>query len=127
MKHMRAILWRWSPAVLVMAIIFIASSMPSQDLPAFGAWDFLLKKWGHLVGYALLGASYLNGLAAEGRITRRKLLWAIVLASVYAVSDEFHQSFTPGRNPSAADVAIDTVGAAMGSLLWPRIKALRIR
>jgi VanZ family protein len=45
---------------------------------------------------------------------------AVLLSSAYGVSDEWHQSFVPGRNPSAADVAKDFAGSALGALLYRR-------
>jgi hypothetical protein len=81
---------------------------------------------GHLVGYALLGVSYLHGFASHKGVNRGTLLAAIVLAGLYAVTDEFHQSFTPGRTPSAVDVSIDTVGAALGAVIWAWARSLPV-
>ena len=124
---MKRWLLRWGPAVLVMAVIFIASSTPGRDLPSFGAWDFFTKKGGHMLGYAMLAAAYVHGLSGSYRLSWRTLFIALGLAFLYAVSDEFHQNFTAGRTPSFVDVCIDTCGAAIGAIiarylngLWPR-------
>lgn len=110
---------RWGPALVMMLLIFLASSIPSQELPDFEVWDTLVKKGGHMLGYALLAAAYLRGLApAGGRPARREILTAVLLASLYAVSDEFHQSFVPGRESTPADVGIDVLGAMTG--VWVR-------
>ena len=53
---------RWLPAVLVMAVIFVFSSIPSDELPNFGLWDLLVKKGGHVLGYGLLALAYLFAL-----------------------------------------------------------------
>jgi VanZ family protein len=108
----------------MMIAIFVASATPGTDLPDFGTWDFDVKKGGHMLGYALLAMSYLHALANSHRITRRLLVLAIVLAGLYAVTDEIHQLFTPGRTSSPIDVAIDTVGAAIGALLWAWIRSV---
>jgi VanZ family protein len=120
------IIWlrRWGPSLLMMALIFTASGTAGSDLPKFGIWDFFVKKGGHLIGYALLGASYAHGLVSHKGMKRSVLLAAIVLAGLYAVTDEFHQSFTPGRTPSAVDVGIDTIGAALGVGIWTWIRSL---
>ena len=104
---------RWGPAVLVMAIIFFASAIPGSDLPKFGNWDFLAKKAAHILGYALLASAYLYAIGGE-RISRTQLFFALVLAIVYACSDEWHQRFTPGRTSSITDVFIDTIGSVIG-------------
>ena len=111
---------RWGPALVLMAVIFAASATPGEDLPNAGAWDTLLKKGGHLLGYALLGVAYLRGLAGRRRPTVRVVGAAILLAALYAGSDELHQRSTPGRSPSLTDVGIDTLGAVMGAGLRGR-------
>jgi VanZ family protein len=110
----RAIL-RWAPAVVMMALIFIASSTPSKDIPHYGIWDTLVKKGGHFTVYALLAAAYLRGLK---RVQPRTIALALLMAVSYAVTDEFHQSFTSGRHPSPLDVGIDTLGALAGLVVY---------
>ena len=115
---MKAWIWQWGPAVLVMAVIFIASAIPGSGLPAFGAWDLIVKKGGHMFGYALLASAYLHALNKGKDVTRRQFMGALCLAFLYAITDEFHQWFTPGRTPSVYDVLIDTFGAVFGLGTW---------
>jgi VanZ family protein len=116
---------RWGPTVTMMTLIFIASATPGDELPTFGWFDYFVKKGGHMTGYALLAASLLYAISNSNRITRRFVVSAIFLASLYAMTDEFHQIFTPSRTPSLHDVGIDTVGAAIGALLWMWFRAVR--
>ena len=113
---------RWGPAIVMMILIFGASSTPGKDIPGFGMWDLLVKKGGHLTGYALLGMSYLQGICGGKRVTWRLMLLSLVLACLYATTDEFHQAYTPDRSPSPADIGIDTIGSAMGIWIMARIK-----
>jgi VanZ family protein len=108
----------------MMALIFTASGTPGNELPKFGVWDVFVKKGGHVIGYALLAVSYLRGLTGGRSVNRRTLVLAIALSALYAASDEFHQSFTPGRTPSVIDVGIDTIGAALGVGTWAWVKSL---
>jgi VanZ family protein len=110
---MKSWIYRWGPAVLIMGFIFFASATPASDLPKFGNWDFLLKKGGHMFGYALLAWAYLHALGGKGML-RTQLFLSLVLATLYACSDEWHQGFTPGRTSSITDVFIDTAGAIVG-------------
>ena len=48
------------------------------------------------------------------------MAFAILLALLYATSDEIHQIFTPGRTPAVTDVLLDTVGASVGAAAWTR-------
>jgi VanZ family protein len=122
---MTRLIWRWGPALLMMTMIYLASGTPGYDLPKFNVWDVVIKKGGHMLGYGLLAASYLHGLAFSTRIRRGTVLLAIILAGLYAVTDEFHQSFTPERTPSPVDVGIDTLGAALGASIWAWIRWYR--
>lgn len=104
---------KWIPALIMMGVIFLVSAQPGSELPSFDWADRIVKKSGHVVGYALLVGSYWYGLGMER--DRRWLAWILVV--LYAVTDEFHQSFVPGRNASVWDVVIfDNLGALIG--LW---------
>ncbi len=108
-------LWlRWGPAALLMVTIFVFSSLPSDEVPSFGAADLLAKKGGHFIGYAALAVSYWWGL----QLNRRAMKHAWLLSVLYAITDEFHQAFVPGRGPLPLDVVIDSVGAFFGLLLF---------
>ena len=111
---MKERLFRWGPAILIMGLIFIASSTSGSDIPDFGVLDFCAKKGGHFLGYALLGATYLHALIWNRNQTRSRLLTAGVLVILYAISDEWHQGFTPERHPSFLDLCIDTAGGFLG-------------
>ncbi len=121
---LKSLACRWGPALTMMLLIFLASGTPGNDIPKFGVLDFALKKGGHMTGYALLGIAYLRGLTygADTSLRRRHLVLAVLLALFYAISDETHQRFTPQRSPSILDVGIDTVGAALGVILWTALR-----
>ena len=106
---------RWGFAVLMMIVIFILSARPSYELPNFGTWDYFVKKGGHALGYCLLALAYWRGFDLE----RGKKMLAWELAICYAITDEIHQIFVPGRHPSPFDVMIfDNLGAMLGLMLW---------
>ncbi len=109
MKIDKSIL-RWLPAITGMAVIFGFSSIPSQEMPSFGFWDTLVKKGAHMVGYGMLALSFWYAL----RFDKRRWWLALLLAVLYAITDEFHQSFVPGRHPSWVDaLVIDGSGAVL--------------
>lgn len=109
---------RWGPALALMAIIFLFSSVPSRNMPSFGSFDLVLKKGGHMLGYALLAQAYLRGI---GRKNPRAAWLALGMVIIYAASDELHQSFVTGRGAGIIDVGIDGVGGLL-SLLPSMIK-----
>ena len=101
---------RWLPALVVMATIFGFSSIPSTIMPNFGSSDLFVKKGGHMLGYGLLALAYWYGL----RFEKRSWWLALLLAVLYALSDEYHQSFVAGRHPSWVDaLLIDPSGASI--------------
>ncbi len=106
---------RWLPALTMMLAIWMFSSLPSRALPDFNWADLLVKKGGHMTGYALLAWSYCHALQDRPRGKRRCWL-ALGLVFLYALSDEWHQGFVPGRHASGWDVLIDTTGG--GLFLW---------
>jgi hypothetical protein len=125
MSKTTSFLRRWGPALLMMVIIFSFSSIPAFELPDFGLIDFLVKKGGHALGYGLLALTFLRGLKGENpNIHSRWFYIAWVMAVLYSATDEFHQSFIPGRHPAVTDVLIDATGAAIMLLLinWYRKK-----
>lgn len=95
-----------------MAAIFTLSSLPASNLPFFGELDLLFKKGGHAIGYALLGLAYYYALPPRLAVGYRWVV-ALLMAILFALSDEYHQSFVQGRTSSLRDVAIDTIGAAV--------------
>ncbi len=111
---------KWFPALLMMVAIFFFSAQPITNLPNFSWADMLIKKSGHMIGYALLSASYWYGL--EQRKDRVWLAWG--LAILYALTDEYHQRFVFGRHSTIWDVVIyDNLGALIG--LWLAYRALQ--
>jgi VanZ family protein len=113
MKKFPSIVPRWFPALSSMLAIFIFSSQPGDNLPDFLDWDYVIKKMGHVIGYGLLALSYFHYLKYD----KEKYRFAWFLALIFSATDEFHQSFVPGRHSSVFDVLIfDDLGAIIA--LW---------
>ena len=79
----------------------------------------LIRKMAHFSVFALLGFSTMLHIAQIGKKVTVGLpwLWAWGISTLYAASDEFHQSFVANRGPSVVDVMIDSTGAICGVLL----------
>lgn len=107
-----------------MALVFWLSSR--QRLPHAPGFDFSLQAIaGHLVSYAGLGWLLADAARANGSTPRQAIAIALVSAVLYGVSDEFHQSFVPGRHSDPLDVLTDGIGAALSLLLWWRLDLRR--
>jgi VanZ family protein len=107
-------LWRSLWPVLLAATIFFASSRSQIAAPPGIPF---LDKIVHFGVYGLL-ATLAVRVFFHARRPGRNMLIAIALASLYGVSDEFHQSFTPGRSVELADWVADTTGAALAVSLY---------
>lgn len=100
----------------MMGLIFILSSLPASRLPDFGTVDFFIKKGGHATGYALLALAYYFALPPR-LSSGYRIVTALMMALLFALSDEYHQSFVEGRTSSLRDVLIDCGGAAIALTL----------
>ena len=93
---------------------------------------FLVRKSAHIIAYFIFGGLAYNVIRHYKLPVRRALLASGAIVLVYALSDEFHQLFVPGRSGELRDVVIDTAAGVMGVCLaylihrkYVRIKAKR--
>jgi VanZ family protein len=108
----------WLPALAWMALIFWFSSRHGGGhLPG---WEIAARKLGHAIGYLVLALLLVLALRRSG--VARALPVAAALALAYAVSDEWHQSFVPGRTAAPRDVAIDGAGIAVATAAVARTR-----
>jgi VanZ family protein len=96
----------------LMGVIFYFSAQPAAAHHAW--WVIVIRKLGHVTGYALL--TLLWAWALQG-VVRRPVLVAVCIAFAYACTDEFHQTFVRGREGTPRDVGIDAIGMAIAWLL----------
>ena len=86
--------------------------------------SFIIRKLAHLTEYLILGLLVYNLIKQYNK----KWYISLIICILYAISDEIHQGFTPGRNPQIFDVFIDNIGSIMGiSLLRFIIKSKKIK
>ena len=101
----------WLPVVLWMALIFKFSSGTIPVASTVFWQDFAFKKTGHALLFGALAILIYRGLIGEGINKKKALIWAIIFSTFYGATDEFHQSFTQGREARVRDVIIDGLGA----------------
>jgi VanZ family protein len=102
----------WLPPLVYMAVIFHLSS-ESHPLPELTAlvWDKLL----HTIEYGGLGLLVCRALLGEGITRAKAALLALIVASLYGASDEWHQAFVPFRSSDVLDWVADTIGSMLGA------------
>lgn len=110
--NLQATLIRWLPPVIWAGVIFAFSSLPQVKVSEFILWDFIVKKAAHLSEYAILYALIF-------RASKGKWAPAYFLLTLYALSDELHQKFVPGRTSTPLDIGFDLIGASIASyIIW---------
>jgi VanZ family protein len=138
----------WLPVILWMALIFTLSTglgsmqrtsriigpllrlvWPDISEKTIHDVQVVVRKGGHVSGYAVLAILILrasNQCVFPRTWSTKSALFSEAVATVYAISDEFHQSFEPTRYASPWDVLIDAAGAAAGIfIIWTAGKLRR--
>jgi hypothetical protein len=108
----------WLPVGLWAGVIFALSSIAGTRVPAI---DLPLSdKLVHALLYGVLGWLLRRALdrTRGQKAAVANVLLAILLATLYGVSDEIHQQWTPHRSADWRDVVADAVGATLGTLRW---------
>ena len=77
-----------------------------------------VRKGAHLLVYFVLGYLMIYTLKEFRLVDKRTYIYAVILCMLYAVCDEVHQYFVPGRSGEVLDVAIDTIGSCLGIWNW---------
>lgn len=146
----------WIPAFIIMVMIFrfsMANGNQSSDLSgsltksmvealidaidldvtqakAENIIEFIhtpIRKIGHLTEYALLGIAVSFPLLRKHRLEgKQRFFISLLVCVLYAVSDELHQLFVPGRSGMAIDVVIDAIGAGVGILMFNSVHSLKL-
>ena len=118
--------WNWLPVVLWAALIFAFSAQPNLRFASEEGLDFIVRKAGHMFVFGVLAVLIWRALTLGWRPSVPAMPLSWLLAAAYAASDEFHQSFTAGRQPSPVDVGIDSLGALVALLAlaaWLRYRS----
>ncbi|MFH5836255.1 VanZ family protein [Proteiniclasticum sp. C24MP] len=132
---------RWIPSILWMGFIFFLSHqqggssselssgitetlysiihafLPRLNLEA-DFFHFLVRKGAHFTAYLILALFVAHAMKQKDRTSFFRVFFFCML---YANSDEFHQTFVPGRSGELRDVLIDSSGAVTGILLYLNI------
>jgi len=135
----------WALVVLWMGVIFYLSHQPGGESSAlssgivgflvqvltgimpFISFDmevlhFFVRKFAHFSAYFLLGVLTIYAVHIDRSPKKRTVLLSFFLTVSYAVSDELHQLFIPGRSGEVRDVLIDSLGSAVGMGLYITVR-----
>ena len=88
--------------------------------------QFIVRKSAHFIGYMILGI-LASGLILQYENINKKYLLAFLICVIYAISDEIHQLFVPGRSGQVRDVLIDSAGSLLGIIIVMAFEKLLIK
>lgn len=146
MRARKKLILLWGISVVIMAVIFAFSAQSraesadlsmnvrglfSKFLQFIGLGKYahsellhrFVRKCAHAFLYCSLGISVAASCHESG--WRKYGFWAGMICFLYAVSDELHQMFVPGRGPLVSDVILDTIAAVVGiGVFWLIVRFL---
>ncbi len=119
---------RVTQKMIDLKILSLPDGMASQSYLLLA--NRYIRKLAHFSLFMVLGVIVSQGLRLWVKKPVLVFVFALLICSIYAISDEWHQMFVPGRNAEWTDVLIDSAGAFLGIFLsgmWNQIRARRRR
>lgn len=116
----------WGGLFIWMALIFFFSHQPSLPNLDDNVLDLLFKKLAHAFAYAVLMGLWWGALKSIRAANWRTLLLAFIFTVLYAISDEWHQTFIPHRSGQLADVLVDSAGALLVFIFIRRQRNIKV-
>lgn len=136
----------WLPALIIMIIIFYFSSKPAidsgesslmisrhilttyenitgisndglEEFHILSKLDHVVRKTAHFIEYMVLAAMWFLHFTIWKIGVKGRVGLSILITSLYAATDEYHQTFVAGRSGQISDVLLDSCGAATGAFV----------
>ena len=109
----------WLPFLLWAIVIFLFSANPTTRTSEIHWQDFIVKKTAHIVEYAVFTTLLYRALRKSDFDLKKAGYTALATAFLYGTTDEYHQSFTPGREPTLRDIIVDSLGSGIALyVIW---------
>jgi len=127
-RSAKTVAWYWTPTLLWMLFIFALSSRQRIAVSPTYLINFLIFKTLHMIEYAILQFLWFRSFFFTDKKASlsENLLRAFIVALLYAVTDEYHQTFVNSREGSSRDVLIDATGITIMYIYikrnWPRLR-----
>lgn len=125
MPKFRIFFFYWLPLLIYLVLIFAQSAFPA---PSTGLKIPHLDKGVHAAMYGLLGILFFRAYARTwNRMSAgRLMLFSVASATLFGLSDEFHQAFVAHRSADPMDFLADLIGSAVGVWMYRRVVAEEI-
>jgi len=114
--------YSWTVTIGYMLLITILSHVPQEDLPeSITSGPDNLDYLFHFVEYSILGFLLFRSITSDESLAFHPLYGSLLVGISFAILDEFHQSFVPGRHMSSIDMLFDSIGILFGTIICSRI------
>ena len=102
---------------LTRKVLQILHIIDGKTVEEQGAIENTFRKLAHFCLYTLGGILILSHINLYKITDKKKVFISWILGTIYAISDEIHQLFIPGRSGEIRDVCIDSLGVVIGIIL----------
>ncbi len=101
----------WLPVIIWCGVIYFFSDQPYLKSDLSSETDLALRKLTHIAEYAILTFLLFRAYFRSNGFSKKKSVSsAIIFALIYSLTDEYHQTFVPGREGCLRDIVIDSLG-----------------
>lgn len=123
LRSLRSPFWLWAPLFAWVAVIFVCSSLSAGDIHRLNVFHIpseLVHRIGHFIEYTVLSVLFARAMAHAdtGMSPRRTRIVMVVALILFAGTDEWHQTFVPGRHGRASDVLYDILCFSIGIAVY---------
>lgn len=123
------LLYCWLPVFLWCGLIFYLSSIPYLKTE-LGIWDLIFRKIAHFLEFGFLFLLFYRALKksyvkSTYSMYKKFAIFSLLFTFLYAISDEYHQSFVPGRSGNIFDVMIDTFGGTFFAFFTTKYEKIK--
>ncbi|MBF8984614.1 VanZ family protein [Lutibacter sp. B2] len=113
-----------SKGVTKIIVKTVAKVAPETDFD-ISKFNHIVRKNAHFFAYLILGVLVMYAMRRSDRKGIRRVVLTLLICVLYAISDEVHQLFVPGRGPGVKDVFIDSAGASVGICMYRMISRIK--
>ncbi len=125
------LIFSWTLVLVILCLIFILSAQNAEESKELSdslvnkifQWielyidGELIRKFAHMLEFTVLSFSLYNSIFVTWELKKAPII-SLVLTVIYAVGDEIHQIFVPGRAFQFSDILIDSIGAIIGIVAY---------
>ena len=112
----------WTVTIGYMALLTLLSHVPEDDIPtSVSSGPDNIDLLFHFAEYSILGFLLFRSITSDELLTFHPFYGSLLIGISFAILDEFHQSFVPGRHMSSIDMIFDSLGILFGTFICSKI------